>query len=225
MHEEVQIKKAKQPQSRIRVTYPNGESICYRNAKDTVVEVLKRIDPARYEEIKLNCNGRRLVTKEVHKKDEKYKEPLYDGWWYLNKLGNTDNKIFQLIEINRVLDLNIKIEHGPDLTVTNTNPDRSSSVRQKKKIKIVFEDGTVYEDDKYIDMFRDFVGKLGADNIARKNIIWKDEPLVTTSNINGKRSKLGEYKWFIEPGNTKEAAKMMNIIAIQLGVKCNIEVY
>ena len=48
MYEGVQIKKAKQPQSKIKVTYPDGESICFRNSKDTVIEVLKRIETERY---------------------------------------------------------------------------------------------------------------------------------------------------------------------------------
>lgn len=225
MHEEVQIKKQRQPQSRIKVTYPNGESICFRKAKDTVIEVLKRIEPDRYADITLRSKGRRLVTNEVHKEDEKYKEPLCNGWWYLNKLVNTDNKVYQLIEINRVLGLNITIEYGSDLKVTNVNHDMARSVRPKKKIKVTFEDGTVFDDDKFIDVFRDFVERLGAHKIAGKDIHWKNEPLVTTTNTTGKRSKLGEYKWFIEPKNSKEAAKMMNIIAIQLGVKCNIEIY
>lgn len=225
MYEEVQIKKKRQSQNRIRVTYPNGESICYRSSKETFIEVLKRIDPERYPELKFESNGRRLITKEVHKDDEKYKEPLCEGWWYLNKLVNTDNKIIQLIEINRMIGLNITIEQGPDLKVTNVKCDRPKILRPKKKIKVTFDDGIIFDDDKFIDVFRDFIGKLGTDNIARKDIRWKDEPLVTTTNNTGRRSKLGEYKWFIEPKNTKDAAKMMNIIAIQLGVKCNIEIY
>lgn len=218
------IKAPKLPKSKIRVTFPNGESICYRHAKDTVIDVLRRIDPSKYEEIKFESNGVRLITNTVRKEDEKCKESICEGWWYLNKLANTDDKVYQLTEINRVFGLDLKIESGANLKVTNYVKSPKRSVRPKKKIRIRFKDGRVLDDDKYLVVFRDFVRYVGVDKIARREILWNGEPLVTTTNVNNNRAKLGENKWFLEPRYTKEAQKIISVIAAHCHINNEIEI-
>lgn len=217
----------KKKRSLIRVTYPNGKSICYNHAKYTVIEVLRRIDSTKYPEIKFESSGRRLITNNVDESDERYKEPICDGWWYINKFPNTDNKVAQLIEINRVLELGITIEHGPDLKITDFPENRVKSKRPKRKVRVILQDGTVFDDDQFISVFRDFVYHIGVEIVANrcKDITWKNEPFITTTNLNNNRAKLGDFRWFLEPSNTAEARKIMTIISKCCTINCKIELY
>lgn len=218
------IKSPRKPQQKIRVTFPDGETICYRHAKDTVLGVLRRINSSDYCKIGLEIKGERIITQNVSEYNEKYKLAISDGWWYIKKGANTEDMVRHLIEIKRVLSLEIKIEHDVDLKVTNTAEKTTPSVRPKKKIR-VFIDDKVFDDESFLVVYRDFVNHVGVYKIAKKNIQWKQESLVTTTNINNNRAKLGEYKWFLEPKNTKEAHDMIDLIAIYCSLTCKIEMY
>lgn len=224
-----EIRNRRSPKSRIKVTYPNGDSICYQHAKDTVLEVLRRIDPSKYGEIKLETRGERLITDCVSKENEEYKLPICEGWWYIKKGANTDTMVYQLIEINRVLDLGIEIEHGSGLKVTDTVENPVPSKRPKSKVRVTFNDGTILDDERFLVVYRDFIEKIGVERIgavdATNEIIWRDEPLIRTTNVNNNRAKLGEYKWFLEPRNTNEAVKMISLIASKCRIDCKIEKY
>lgn len=223
-----EIKSPRQPQQRIRVTFQNGESICYRHAKDTVLEVLRRIDPNKYEDIKLESKGERIITNNVSKENEKFKLPICEGWWYIKKGGvDTENMVLHLIKINRVLSLGLKIEHGIDLRVTNIAEKDKRSARPKKKIKVYLDDKT-FDHESYLVVYRDFVDYVGVDKIAqRKTLSWHNEPWVTTTNMynSSNRAKLGEFKWFVEPRNSKEAYQMIDLIARHCRLTCEIEWY
>lgn len=217
----------RQPQKRIRVTFPNGESICYRHAKDTILNVLRRIDSLNYDKIRLELKGERIITQNVSKDNEKYKLSICNGWWYIKKGANTDNMVLHLIEINRVLDLGLRIEQGSDLKVTNAAEKDKSSVRPKKKIRVHI-DNKVFDDESFLVVYRDFVDYVGVDKIAhRKTLLWHSEPWVTVTNVynSSNRAKLGEFKWFVEPRNTNEAYKMIDLIAHHCHLACNIELY
>ena len=223
-----EIKYPRQPQKKIRVTFPNGESICYRHAKDTVLDVLRRIDSSDYEKIKLETKGERIITNNVSKENEKFKLPIREGWWYIKRGGvDTDNMVLHLIEINRALNLGMRIEQGSDLRVTNTAEKDKRSVRPKKKVRVHI-DNKVFDHESFLVVYRDFVDYVGVDKIAQRNTLsWHNEPWVTTTNMynSSNRAKLGEFKWFVEPRSSKEAYQMINQIARHCRLICKIELY
>ena len=222
-----EIKNPRQPQKRIRVTFPNGESICYRHAKDTILDVLRRIDSSDYDKIGLELKGERIITQKVSKYNENYKLPISDGWWYIKKGANTDIMVLHLIEINRALNLGMRIEQSSDLRVTNTAEKDKRSVRPKRRIK-VYIDNQTFDHESYLVVYRDFVDYVGVDKIAqRKTLSWHNEPWVTTTNMynSNNRAKLGEFKWFVEPRSSKEAYQMVDLIARHCRLDCKIELY
>ena len=212
--------------SRIRVTYPDNESICYRNAINTVIEVLKRVDPTRYPEIPIESSGRRLITNQVHEDDDRYKKQICDGWWYINKFSNTYTRVAHLRTIKKVLNLDITIESGSNFEITNI-PENNNIRRRPQRLCATFEDGYILDNDNVITVFRDFIYHVGVDNVAQRcqNIQWRREPFIMTTNRNNNRAQLGEYRWFLEPTNAKEAKKILTIISISCNVNCTIEIY
>ena len=99
----------------------------------------------------------------MSKENEKFKLSICEGWWYIKKGGvDTDNMVHQLIEINRVLSLGIKIEHGIDLKVTNTNIAEKGKrrARPKKKIKVYLDDQTFDHESFLVVYSRIMLGRI-----------------------------------------------------------------
>ena len=217
----------RQPESRIRVTFPSGESICYGQAIYTVLDVLRRIDPSQYDRIQLESGGRRLITNNVDERDEIHKKSIRDGWWYINRLTNTDNKVLQLHEINRLFNLGIKIESGPTLRITNRPDNPIKRRRQARRIRVTLNNGKVFDDDQFINVFRDFIYEINPVIVARKcqAVVFRGEPLVRTTNLYNNRANLGDNLWFLEPLSSRQAFSIIVIISRRCGIECNVEIY
>lgn len=217
------LSKERNKKSRLKVIFPDGSALCYKNPIDTMLDVLKRIDPEQLAEIKLESKGRRLITKDLSPEDEKYKEDLGNGWWYINKFVNADNKFLQLKEIDRCLNLGLDISLGSDLEITDVK-EKEKKKKSKKKLFITLPNDFVLYGDSSVDVFRRFIKASNLEEIARKNIEFRGQPLISTSNINGKRYELAPYRWLLEPKSTKEAADMAFLVSRFCNIPCKIEI-
>lgn len=220
---EESISKERSKKSKIKVTFPDASSICYKNPIDTMLAVLKRIDTEQLKEIKLESKGRRLITNEVSPEDEKYKEEIGNGWWYINKFVNADNKFLQLKEIDRTLGLGLDIEIGTELAVSDIK-EKEKKKKSKQKLLISLPNDYILYGDSSVEVFRKFVKYAGPEEIARKNLEFRGQPLISTSNTNGKRYELAPYRWLLEPKSTKEAADMVFLISRFINLTCKIEI-
>lgn len=220
---EESLKRERSKKSKLKVTFADESCICYKNPIDTLLHILKILSQEQLEEIKLESKGRRLITREVDTEDDKFKEDLGNGWWYINKFVNADNKFLQLKEIDRSLSLGLKIEIGVDFEVTNFK-EKETKKRSKKKLFITLPDNLVLYGDSSVEVFRKFVKLVGPEEIARKNIDLRGQPLITTSNTTGKRFELAPYRWLLEPKSTKEAADMAFLISRFLNLSCKIDI-
>lgn len=221
--EPIENREKRAPQSRLKITFPNGNTICYRHAVDTIVETLRIIGSQYFEAFDYDLGGQRLVTKKVPQKYEKKKKEICEGWFYLNLLSNTDNKLFQLKDFNKKLNLGLDIQQGNFKITNKTDKTIVSHRNPKQKIRVTFENGEVLNDDKFLYVFRDFLYKIGVHKIAQKNLIFNGEDLITTSNYNGRRKEYEEFRWVKEPGNTKDTYELLNTIKKFVGIKCTIE--
>lgn len=220
---EESVSKERNKKSKVKVTFPNRTSICYQNPIDTLLHVLKNLSSEQLQEIKLESKGRRLITQEVNPEDDKYKEDLGNGWWYINKFVNADNKFIQLKEIDRCLGLGLKVEISPDFEPTDFK-EKTPKKRTKQKLFITLPNNFVLFGDSSVEVFRKFVKTVDPEDIARKNIELRGQPLISTSNTNGKRFELAPYRWLLEPKSTKEAADMAFLISRFLNISCKIEI-
>ena len=210
----------------IKVTFPDGNQVCYSNPVNTVIAVLKWIGESRFHEITLENGGKPLVSQEIYPHLKKYQKEIIYGWYYTNRTG-TREKTSQLININRALGLNLVIETSDEFR-GEKNPPIAGSSRSKNWLKVTLPDGEVLDYEGYKDVFMACIDKLGPRLISSKaNFDLSSKcPLLTTTNTTGNRLKVAESLYLAMPATTKEAAKILNLIAIRLQIseKMKIEV-
>lgn len=119
---EEEIKRPRAKKKLLRVTFPNGKVICYKNATSTMIAVLNEIGEEKFPSIKLELCHLPLLSREIYPRYKKDMKPICEGW-YLNAQTNSDGKFLQLKAINDQLDLGLKIETGTDFE-TQEEPDK-----------------------------------------------------------------------------------------------------
>ena len=203
---------------KLRVTFPDGTVICYKDALFTVLEVLRTIGSKRFAEINLDVQGQKLVSSEKH---HGYKsifiKEVCDGWYYLNQ-SDARTKYLQLNSINEQLNLNLSIELGEDFIAT-ANPKTVRRSPIKKKLKVTMVGGQVIDYDGPTDVFMTFIDKLGPRILSAKaNFDFHGSPLFTTTNTSGKRQKVDEFLYVAIPGTAQEIYQILKMISLRLGL-------
>ena len=97
------------PQTRLKVTFPDGVVFQDKNATTTLLMVIEKIGPAKVANLGISVDKANLVSKtpstvsgngEWHQVKD----------WYVNTHSNTSGKAAQLKKISKHLHLNLKIE-------------------------------------------------------------------------------------------------------------------
>lgn len=202
----------------IKVTLPDGKEICYRSPINTIIEVLRWIGPERFEDIPIKINGRPLVSRNTYSDMRNYTVEILPGWHFIRQ-ADTRQRYLQLISINDSLNLELKIEIG-DYKSQRNPCSGSESTRPKSLLRVTMPDGEIIDYDSFRDVFGTVVDKLGPRTISAKaNFDWSDnQPLLTVTNTNGDRVKIGEYLYMKYPQTVKAAVKMLGLIARRLGM-------
>lgn len=206
----------------LRVTFPNGEVICYNNATATMIAVLNRIGKEKFEQINLEMCHLPLVTRDVYSKYKEYMKPICEGW-YLNTQSNSDTKFLQLKAINDQLNLGLKIELGDNFE-TQKDPDKEKRSKSKDKLLIKMPDGEYIANDSALDTFLETVWQLGIDAIMKKDLSWGGNPLITRTKLANNQVQVGSDRWIIVPGTLKDKVKLLRVIGVMLRVKLEISV-
>lgn len=205
----------------LKVTFSNGNSICYRNSIDTVMAVFRGIEPSRLGLITLQAKGRRLFTQNVAKEDEPYAIEIGKGWYYIHKFQDTNSKFLHLYQINEVLGLGLKIE------VVSTKLASDYKYREVRRnpgqqLKVVFDNNSTIEGLSCAETLSQFVKYIGVENVARRDLIWHGKKLITTLEDNSRRILLGDFRWIISPTNSKETSELIRFIATMTRNKCEV---
>lgn len=95
--------------TRLKVTMPDGTTIEHKAAKDTFVEVIRRIGLERVRPIGLKFCKVPIVSNTRDSKYGKSQVPVEGGWLVLTH-SSTNDKKKQLDKIAKALHLNIKVE-------------------------------------------------------------------------------------------------------------------
>ena len=154
----------------IRVTFPDGEVICYNNATSTMIAALNKIGSDKFPAINLELCHLPLLSKEIYPQYKEWMKPVSNGW-YLNAQSNSDNKYLQLRSISDQLSLGLIVELGTDFE-TQINPNREKKSRTKDKLLVKFPDGEYVANDSALDTYLETIWKLGIDDIMRKHLTW-----------------------------------------------------
>lgn len=195
----------------LKVTFPNGEVICNKYVTTTFVETLARIGSDNFDKITLKLCHLPLLSKKIH---PEYKESMMhvcDGW-YVNTQSVTDQKYMQLRSINTKLGLDLKIELGTDFITSDEKPVQ----KQKKgshKLLVKFPDGESICDDKPIHTLLKCVEKIGAEKLQRKEIEYRDKPIITYTKLSNEQVQVGKDCWLTVPSQTKDKQSMLRLIS------------
>lgn len=204
----------------LKVTFPNGKSICYKNVTTTMIDVLKEIGEDRFPEITLEMCHLPLVSQEIYPRYKEWMKPICDGW-YLNTQSNTETKFLQLRSINDSMDLGLIVEIGEDLEAESA-PKGEKKSRTKDKLLVKMPDGEFIANENSADTFLEVIWQLGLSEIARREILYSGHSLISSYKSLNNQVQVDSNKWVIMPTTTKERAKVLRVIALHLRV--NIEV-
>lgn len=177
----------------IRVTFPGEDPICYKSPVNTVIEVLRKIGVERFGEITMSIRKRPLVSQEIYPELKKYTKEIIPGWYYINQ-SDTREKTSQLINISRLLNLNLTVEVGSNFTA-NADPKIPGATRPKNKLVVTMPDGEVIDYESYRDVFMACIDKLGPRRVSNSaNLdLSANCPLLTVTDTTGHRRKIGDY--------------------------------
>lgn len=212
----------RKPKQILRVNFPDGNSICYNNATTTYIKVLKLIGVERFPEIKLEVGHLPLISKTEHPKYKGYMRHITYGW-YVNIQSDTQQKYLQLRSINEILKLNLKIEIGTDLQITN----KSTTEKQKKSkssLLVHFPDDEFIAGDNPIDTFIQSIWKIRIDKLQRKGLNINEKSLITRNKLYKGQIQVGIYQWLTIPNTTKDKAKLLHIISSIMHIDLKITI-
>lgn len=219
---EDEIRRTRVKKKYLRVTFPNGKIICYKNATSTMIATLNKIGEDKFPLVKLELCHLPLLSREIYPKYKNYMKPICDGW-YLNAQSNSDSKFLQLKAISDQLDLGLKIELGDDFE-TQEEPEKEKRSKTKDKLLIKMPDGEYIANDSALETFLETVWQLGIDEIRKKELSWGGNPLITRTKIANNQVQVDSDRWIIVPNTTRDKVKLLRVIGAMLHVKMEINV-
>lgn len=174
---------------KIRVRFPDGTVYCYSSVKETFLETLKKIDPKKLYEVKLEvCHlpmFTRLVKGTAYELYKDFMEPIGNGW-YVNIQGDTYNKYVQLKNISEQLGLGLEIDLSEDF--------KGEKVARGSKgmavLEVTFPDHTVIGEENTNETFMQCIWHLGIDNVRKLNLKHGGKDLITSSKLYRGKYKL-----------------------------------
>lgn len=202
---------------KLRVCFPNGDVLCYTNAKKTFVETLKRIDKNMFKQITLEMCHIPLITQKIPPQYRAYMCSINDGW-YVNTQSDTSTKYRQLLIINDQLKLGLTIDMSSDF--------KGERVKRGEKkmtiLQVTFPDGTTIGESNTLDTYLQCLWKLGIDQIKKKNLEYGGKYLITSTKLYNSQVQVDSNRWVTVPNSPKDKAKILRVISIVLQQKLDI---
>jgi len=206
----------------LRVTLPNGKVICHRSATMTFIETLVEIGPSCYEKISLENCHLPIISRDVYPRYKDWMKPLSDGW-YVNTQSDTQQKYMQLVSIKKQLRIEMDIEIGTDF-ITSDEKGVQKSKKRDAKLLIKLSNGDYVAGENPIDTLIDAIWEIGPENIKRKELVYKDKPIITFSKQFNGQVQVGKDLWLTVPNQTKDKYMLLQYInkAMKLGMEISI---
>lgn len=206
----------------LRVTFPDGTVLCYKNVTMTFVEALRKIGVDKLQNVHLDIYKRPIITREIYEGFEADIKPLDNGW-YVFACGDSTEKYLRLTTIINQLQLEgITVEIGTEFETSNI---KGFSKARKKVggLLIQFADGEFVGGESPKDSYIQALTKIGLDIICYKGFEDRGEELVTRYNKYKGQVQSGG-KWITVPGQTKDKIRALERISqkLNLGLKITI---
>ena len=206
----------------LRVTFPDGTVLCYKNVTMTFVEALRKIGVDKLQNVHLDIYKRPIITREIYEGFEADIKPLDNGW-YVFACGDSTEKYLRLTTIINQLQIEgITVEIGTDFETSNI---KGFSKARKKVggLLLQFADGEFVGGESPKDSYIQALTKIGLDTICYKGFEDRGEELVTRYNKYKGQVQSGG-KWITIPGQTKDKIRALERISqkLNLGLKITI---
>lgn len=215
-----EVKRGRAKKKLLRVTFPNGKVLCYKNTTETMIATMQELGVDIMSKVKLKLCHLPLLSKEIHPKYKEWMKPVCDGW-YLNTQSNSDSKFLQLNAINEQLSLGLTVELGDDFE-TQDNPNKERRTKTKDKLLVKFPDGQYFANNSATDTFLEVIWEIGVDKIKQKEMSWCGKPLITTSKMFNGQVQIDNQRWIIVPNTTKDKVKLLRVIGAILRINMEI---
>ena len=212
---EERLREREKPQ-KLRVIFPDGETLCYTSSKETFVQTLRRIGIDRLSTVDIMADGAPMITKTIIPKHQKYMESLGDGW-YVNIGGSTHTKYMRLKSISEKLNLGLIIDKSDDFKGEKV----SRGSKGVSFLQVSFPDGTVIGESNTTETFFETIIKIGIERVEKLNLIYNKKNLITSSQQYNSQVQIAKDKWLVIPASTKDKVKMLNVmnVVLHLGIK------
>lgn len=206
----------------LKVTFPDGTVICYKNVTMTFVEALRKIGVDKLQNVQLDIYKRPIITREIYEGFEADIKPLDNGW-YVFACGDSTEKYLRLTTIIKQLEIEgINVEIGTDFETSSVK----GFTKAKKKVGgllIQFADGEFVGGESPKDSYIQAITKIGLDIICQKGFEDHGEELVTRYNKYKNQVQSGS-KWITIPGQTKDKIRALERVSQKLGLGLKITI-
>ena len=212
---EERLREREKPQ-KLRVIFPDGETLCFTSSKETFIQTLRRISIDRLSTVDIMADGAPMITKTIIPKHQKYMESLGDGW-YVNIGGSTHTKYMRLKSISEKLNLGLIIDKSDDFKGEKV----SRGSKGVSFLQVSFPDGTVIGESNTTETFFETVIKIGIERVEKLNLTHNKKNLITSSQQYNSQVQIAKDKWLVIPASTKDKVKMLNVmnVVLHLGIK------
>ena len=214
---EERLREREKPQ-KLRVIFPDGETLCFTSSKETFVQTLRRISIDRLSTVDIMADGAPMITKTIIPKHQKYMESLGDGW-YVNIGGSTHTKYMRLKSISEKLNLGLIIDKSDDFKGEKV----SRGSKGVSFLQVSFPDGTVIGESNTTETFFETIIKIGIERVEKLNLIYNKKNLITSSQQYNSQVQIAKDKWLVIPASTKDKVKMLNVMNVVLHLGLKIE--
>ena len=203
---------------KLRVVFPDGTIICFKNATTTYIEAIKKIGPEVFASAGLEIGYLPVVSTECYERYKKYMMPLTDGWW-VNTQSDSSQKYLQLRSVKTKLGLDYEVQLAEEFDEYNEAATQKS---RKQDLICVY-----YSEDEFIhaphneDVFVKTVERIGAERIMHRCIEFLGKEVVTRYNKYPKQRKLDCGLWVTIPQSSKDMRHSLEYIdnKLKIGLK------
>ena len=214
---EESLREREKPQ-KLRVVFPDGETLCFTSSKETFIQTLRKIGIDRLSTVDIMADGEPMITQTINPKHQKQMETLCDGW-YVNIGGSTHTKYMRLKSISEKLNLGLIIDKSDDFVGEKV----SRGSKGVSFLQVTFPDGTVIGESNMTETFFETVIKIGIDRVEKLNLAHNKKNLITTTQQYSSQIQIAQNRWLLVPGGTKDKVKMLNVMNVMLHLGMNIE--
>lgn len=206
----------------LRVTMPDGTVICHKSATMTMIDALVAIGSENFHKITTENCHLPLLSKEIYPRYKDYMKPVCDGW-YINAQSDTGQKYMQLTSIKSQLGIAMEVEMGTGFITSDAKVVQKSK-KKDDKLLVKFPNGDYAAGENPIDTLIDAIWQIGPDNIRRKELTFKDKPIITLSKQYNGQVQVGQNLWLTVPNQTKDKYKMLRIIDVMMKLGLEISI-